>query len=83
MARSTISGTDSVTPIDLCIDRTFNLEGADINVSLDAFNLFNEGASLQRERDLTSPRVGLVDEFVSPRAFRFDVGFRFWEIMSG
>lgn len=69
---------DDLYNLDLRVDKGFSARGLDLTLSLDVFNVTNEGTVLQRSRGLDSSRPFFVDEVLSPRIFRagVTVGFR-------
>lgn len=74
-----LSSTDAfrnedLIAFDLRIDKDIQLSSDfGITLSIDAFNVFNEGTVLQRERNLSGSQPNFVDEVLSPRVFRLGI----------
>ena len=69
-------GRDRVEDIittDVRIDKDFQFGDLGVTVSVDVFNLFNDGAVLQREFDLSGSRDNFVDQIIGPRVARLGV----------
>jgi len=64
---------EDVYTVDLRLQKELPLGPLRAALSLDAFNLLDEGYVLQRETQLNSPQGGAVRETLSPRVFRFGV----------
>ncbi len=64
---------DDIFTVDARIDKDFELGDFGFTVSVDAFNIFNEGYVLQRERSQTAGRRNFVNEVLSPRIVRLGV----------
>ena len=58
---------------DLSASKRFGLDRFNINLGVDAFNLFNNQTVLQQDRDASSATHTQVTETVSPRILRFGV----------
>ena len=64
---------DDIQVLDLRVDKDFEFGDFGFNVSLDAFNVFDENYVLQRQRSLNGSRPDFVEETLSPRVFRLGV----------
>ena len=69
--------SDLVT-LDARLERWIRIGGAELTLSLEAFNLLGESGALQRELDLGTARDGSVDEALAPRTFRLGVQIGRW-----
>ncbi len=68
------SRADDLFAFDLRVDKDIQFStDFGITLSIDAFNVFNEGTVLQRERNLSGSQPNFVDEVLSPRVFRLGV----------
>lgn len=67
--------TDDVYVLDLRLQKDLQFtDSLSAILSLDAFNVTNEQATLERERSLHTPRANFVNRTLSPRIYR--LGFR-------
>ncbi len=74
VTRTGSNRNDDLYTFDLRIDKEIRLGGElGVTLSVDAFNVFNEGTVLQRERNLGGSQPDFVDETLSPRVFRLGV----------
>ena len=65
---------DDIFTTDLRFEKEFATTGnLGFTFSIDAFNIFNENTTLQRERDLTSGQADWLRETLSPRIYRLGV----------
>lgn len=64
---------DDLYNLNLRVDKDFSLRDVNLTLSLDAFNVTNEGTVLQRTRALDGSRPFFVDEALSPRILRAGV----------
>lgn len=64
---------DDIITTDVRIDKDFQFGDLGVTVSMDVFNLFNEGYVVQREFDVSSSRAGFVDQIIGPRVARIGV----------
>jgi hypothetical protein len=63
--------------LDLRLERGFALGRGRLTAAVDVFNLTNESATLQAERDVELSAVGRAREIVRPRLFRLGLDYRF------
>ena len=68
---------DNLYSLDLRLDKDFEFGDWGLTLSIDAFNLLNEGTVLQRERNLGGSQPNFVDETLSPRVFRLGLRLSF------
>ncbi|HEX9188284.1 MAG TPA: hypothetical protein VGB87_14495, partial [Vicinamibacteria bacterium] len=68
---------DNVWDLDLRLAKSVKLGPTAFIHSAEAFNLFNSGTTLQRNRQLNSDTLGRIDEILSPRSVRFGARFTF------
>ena len=74
VTRTGADRNDDLYTFDLRLDKDIRLGGGvGITLSIDAFNVFNAGTVLQRERNLAGAQANFVDETLSPRLFRLGV----------
>ena len=65
---------DNIAIMDLRLEKEFRASGnTSLTFSIDAFNIFNDGAVLQRFDNLNSGAAAWVTETLSPRIFRLGV----------
>jgi len=64
---------DDIITTDVRIDKDFQVGDLGITLSVDVFNLFNEGYVVQRQFDVSSSRSGFVDQIIGPRVARLGV----------
>ncbi|MEE8526772.1 MAG: hypothetical protein V3T72_22795, partial [Thermoanaerobaculia bacterium] len=65
---------DDLFAFDLRVDKDIQFSSDfGITLSVDAFNVFNEGTVLQRERNLAGSQPNFVDEVLSPRVLRLGI----------
>lgn len=64
---------DDIITTDVRVDKDFQVGDLGITLSVDVFNLFNEGYVVQREFDVSSSRSGFVDQIIGPRVARLGV----------
>ena len=78
VTRTGANRNDDLFTFDLRLDKEIRLGGDfAVTVSVDAFNLLNDGTVLQRERNLGGSQPNFVDETLSPRVFRLGVRLSF------
>ncbi len=78
VTRTGSNRNDDLYTFDLRLDKEIRLGGdLGITLSVDAFNLFNDGTVLQRERNLGGSQPNFVDETLSPRVLRLGVRLSF------
>jgi hypothetical protein len=61
---------DDVVNLDLRLEKILNVNPLQIALSLDVFNVLNDGTILQRQGDMTATNAGLILETQSPRVCR-------------
>ncbi|MEM8930507.1 MAG: hypothetical protein AAGE94_05000, partial [Acidobacteriota bacterium] len=64
---------DDIITTDVRVDKDFQFGDLGVTLSVDVFNLFNEGYVLQREVDVSGSRSGFVDQIIGPRVARLGV----------
>ncbi len=64
---------DNIITTDVRVDKDFQIGDLGLTLSVDVFNLFNEGYVVQREFDVSSSRSGFVDQIIGPRVARLGV----------
>lgn len=77
VSRTGSDRNDNLYSLDLRLDKDFEFGDWGLTLSIDAFNLLNEGTVLQRERNLDGSQPNFVDETLSPRVLRLGVRFSF------
>ena len=77
VTRTSSDRNQSLYLLDMRIDKDFPFRQFNLNLSVDVFNVLNEGTVLQRERNLAGGNAFFVDEVLSPRVFRFGARLRF------
>ncbi|HEX5718782.1 MAG TPA: hypothetical protein VF179_21655, partial [Thermoanaerobaculia bacterium] len=70
--------TSDLVTLDARLERWVRIGGAELTLSLEAFNLLGEDDVLQRELDLGATRGGSVDEALAPRTFQLGVRIGRW-----
>lgn len=78
LARVGRDRVDDIITTNLRVGKDFQVGDLGITVSVDVFNLFNEGYVVQRDFDTgfdnqPNPRAGFVDQIVGPRVARLGV----------
>jgi hypothetical protein len=68
---------DDILTIDARVDKEFTIGDLGLTLSLDIFNLLNEGYVLQVENNLGSGRAGFVDQIMGPRVARLGLRIQF------
>ncbi len=69
---------DDLITVDLRLEKEVKIGESEITFGLDGFNLTNESAILQEERNVaTGDRFGIPLERLSPRVFRLGVTFKY------
>ncbi len=68
---------DDLYTIDARVDKEFTIGDFGFTVSVDIFNLLNEGTVLQVENNVGAGRGGFVDQILSPRIARVGVRLHF------
>lgn len=69
---------DDLITLDLRLEKEVTIGGAELTFGLDGFNLTNESAVLQVERNVAAEdRFGVPLERLSPRVFRLGVTFKY------
>lgn len=61
---------DDIYTVDARLDKDLQIGDLALTLSLDAFNLFNDGYVVQVENNLGGGRAGFVDQILGPRIFR-------------
>ena len=64
---------DDIITTDIRLDKDFRFGDFGVTLSVDVFNVFNEGYVLQRDVALGGGRAGFVDQIIGPRVARLGV----------
>ncbi len=77
-AETTASRLEDIVTLDVKLVREFTLtESVSASLAIDAFNLFNQSAVVQRDVQLNGPQANFLRRTLNPRVARFGIYFRF------
>ena len=68
---------DNVYVLDLKLAKNFRMRDTNVEVSVEAFNVTNSSAVLQRLRQANDANYNRIAEYISPRIFRFGATITF------